>query len=100
MLTLFDTGGNEIWTNAYGTSNFEEGYGAIYDNGIIYVYGKTRGNYSGSLSSILLSIDLGGEIIWSYTYGKDDLIEERSMLQIDKRLLMVSTDNVNKIKLM
>lgn len=65
-----DANGDTLWTKALGGTSYENGAGVqqTTDGGYI-ICGKTSSFGVGSTAVYLVKTDLGGNVIWSKTYG-------------------------------
>lgn len=65
-----DTQGNITWADTLGGISFDEGYTIqeTSDGGYI-VAGTTRSMGAGGYDAYIIKTDVGGAIIWNYTYG-------------------------------
>jgi len=77
-----DVNGDEVWSNNFGGSNYEEAWSLqqTSDNGFI-VCGYTYSYGNGNADMFLVKADLMGNEEWSRTFGKSGYDEGRSVYQ-------------------
>ena len=92
VASLLDTSGNEIWTKTYGTSAKDLAITAIYKDGLIYIYGRTSKFYGGKLTTLGICIDKTGKLIWSKTYGQENIIFENSLVSYKDGIALLTTN--------
>ena len=77
-----DANGNEIWSQTYGGSDWDEGWSVqqTSDGGYI-IAGLTESYGAGSVDVYLIKTDANGNEQWSQTYGGSDYDKGKSVQQ-------------------
>lgn len=76
-LAKYDSEGNQLWTQQFGSSSFDTAYGAATDNlGNVYLVGYTEGDLAGprqaEFSDVWLAkYDGDGNQLWTQQFGSD-----------------------------
>ena len=73
-VSKFDSGGNELWTTQFGTSDHDRGYSVAVDaSGNAYITGYTKGDLGGSnvgsYDVFVSKLDSGGNDVWTSQFG-------------------------------
>src|SRR5207245_1868305 len=70
----YDTSGNVVWTQQFGTSSADQATGVAVDATGIYVVGFTTGTFAGQTSAggqdaFVRKLDVSGNAIWTRQFG-------------------------------
>ncbi|MCT7989335.1 SBBP repeat-containing protein [Laspinema olomoucense] len=74
FVTKYDTSGNQLWLEQFGTINSDQAWGSTADSaGNVYVTGYTTGSLgssnSGSRDMFLTKYDTNGSLLWNQQLG-------------------------------
>ncbi len=72
-ITKFDSNGNQLWNQQFGTADSENSWALANDGSNIYVAGSTSGNLAGSdlggEDAYLSKFDRDGNLLWARQFG-------------------------------
>jgi beta-propeller repeat-containing protein len=76
FLFKFDSFGQQVWVNQYGTAAFDRGNALVLDSSEnIYIAGNTNGDLTsdnyGSYDYFIMKIDSGGTLAWAIQNGSE-----------------------------
>ena len=80
FLVKTDSGGDTLWTRAYGGASLDYGHSVCEtDGGDYIVAGYTMSYGAGGEDAYLLRVDSDGDTVWTRTYGGTDLDDAKGV---------------------